>query len=177
VATFPRRAFLSRRGALSSIDTVYRTRDAIEVDELEGTDVTRRRVLFDEVLFVTLHQEFGWAFVVMLLVILTITVPISLIAALADGITGAIVAFFTVLPFVALLVLRFAMRVDVVTVQGPRSRVRIPFWFRKARAREVFANITRLAREHQERRARAQGIPATPETPPRPEGEPPEPVT
>ena len=176
MATFPRRTFLSRRGGLSSFDTVYRTRDAIEVDELEGTDVSRRRVLFDEVLFVTLHQEFGWAFVVMILVILTITVPISLLAALADGTTGAILAFFTVLPFVALLVLRFAMRVDVVTVQGPRSRVQIPFWFRKARAREVFGIVTRMAREHQARRAKAQGVAPTPEPPPRPEGAPPESV-
>ena len=176
MATFPRRTFLSRRNGLSSIERVYRTRDAIEVDELEGYDVTRRRVLFDEVLFVTLHQEFGWAFLVTMLVLLTFTVPLTLVAAIADGGTGAALAIFTVLPFVALLVLRLALRVDVVTVHGPRSRVRIPFWFRKARAREVFALVARMAREHQERRARALGISPAPEAPPPPEGEPPEPL-
>jgi len=41
-----------------------------------------------------------------------------LLAAIADGATGAGLAVFTVLPFVALLVLRFALRVDVVTVRG-----------------------------------------------------------
>ena len=162
MATFPQRTLLSRRGGLSSIDRIYRTRDAIEVDELEGTDVTRRRVLFDEVLLVTLHREFGWAFVVTMLVLLTFTVPMSLAFALADGGTGAGVALFIVLPPVVLLVVRFILRVDVVTVHGPRSRARIPFWFRKARAREVFGLVTRMAREHQDRRARTLGVPPNP---------------
>jgi hypothetical protein len=45
----PRRTHLGTQTALSHVRRVYRTADAIEVDEIEGTDVTRRRVLLDEV--------------------------------------------------------------------------------------------------------------------------------
>jgi hypothetical protein len=156
VATFPRRTFLARQAGLGSVERIYRTRDAIEVDELEGYDVTRRRVLFDEVLLVTRHQEVGWGFVVGMLVLLTILGFITMVIAIADFKSGVLAALLLVLPILAALVLRLALRVDVITVHGPRSKARIPFWFQKQRGGEVFRLICRLAREHQERRARAQ---------------------
>jgi hypothetical protein len=167
MAQLPRRAFLARRVGLSSVERVYRTRDAIEVDELEGYDVTRRRVLFDEVLLVTHHQEVGWPFVVGMLIVITLMGFVSLVTAAADPRTGLGLALFAVLPFVVLLVLRLALRVDVVTVHSRRTRARIPFWFQKDRAREVFRLITRLAQEHQDRLAQAQqtGRPPAPEPP------------
>lgn len=146
------------------------------MDELEGYDVTRRRVLFDEIILVSLHREIGWVFVVTMLVILTFTAPVSLLAAIGDLQVGLWMAVFTVLPFVVLLLLRIVMGVDVVTVQGPRSRVRIPFWFRKERAQEVFRMVTRLAREHQERRTRVQTPPPAPPSPLPQPGPPPEPT-
>ena len=45
MAAFSRRTFLARNNGLSAVERIYRTRDAIEVDELEGYDVSRRRVL------------------------------------------------------------------------------------------------------------------------------------
>jgi hypothetical protein len=156
VAAFPRRTFLARRTGLGSVERIYRTRDAIEVDELEGYDVTRRRVLFDEVILVTRHREVGWAFVVAMLILLTFASFFTMIFAVADPSAGLGAAVFLVLPVLAALVLRLVLRVDVVTVHGPRTRARIPFWFQKERAREVFRLVCRLARETQDRRARAQ---------------------
>jgi len=155
---FPRRTFLARRTGLGSIERVYRTRDAIEVDELEGYDVTRRRVLFDEVFLVTHHQEVGWAFVFAMLGVLTVTGFMTAVVAVVDFKNGVAMGLLTVLPLVALVALRLILRLDIVTVHGPRSKARIPFWFRKDRAREVYRLVARLAREHQERRARARTV-------------------
>jgi hypothetical protein len=172
VVEFPRRTFVARRIGLSSVERIYRTRDAIEVDELEGYDVTRRRVLFDEVLLVTLHKEVGWAFVLLLLVLLTFSSFFTLIAGAIDTGTGVGMTVLFVLPLVVLLVLRLVLRLDVVTVHSRRTRARIPFWFQKDRAREVFRLVARLAREHQDRFAQAQQaarVPA-PEPPSPPAG-------
>lgn len=172
MAEFPRRAFVARRIGFSSVERIYRTRDGIEVDELEGYDVTRRRVLFDEVLLVTHHQEIGWVFVVAMLMLLTFTGFMSLAFAAIDPSAGLWTAFFLVLPVVVLLLLRVILRVDVVTVHSRRARARIPFWFQKDRGREVFRLIARLAREHQDRVAQAQQAarPPAPESPPPPAG-------
>jgi hypothetical protein len=175
MAEFPRRAFVARRVGLSSVERVYRTRDAIEVDELEGYEVTRRRVLLDEVLLVTLHTEMGWAFVVAMLVLITFMGFMSLAIGLVDAGTGLGTALFFVLPFVVLLILRLVLKLDVVTVHSRRAR--IPFWFQKERAREVFRLIARLAREHQDRLAQAQRAAHPPAQEPPPAGPtPPEPA-
>ncbi len=57
--TVARRTLLGRGSTLSSRLRVFRTPDAVEVDEIEGYDVTRRRVRFDEVLLVTYHRIVG----------------------------------------------------------------------------------------------------------------------
>jgi hypothetical protein len=44
--------------------------------------------------------------------------------------------------------------VDAVTVYGKRTKAQILFWFRKQQARQVYQQICRLAREHQDRLAR-----------------------
>ncbi len=151
------------------------------MDELEGYDVTRRRVLFDEVFLVTHHREVGWAFVVTMLDALTFVGFFTVIIAIVDFKYGVAPALFLVLPLRRPRGLRLVLRVDVVTVHGPRTRARIPFWFQKDRAREVFRLVARLAREHQDRRARTQGArsgppPAPPAAGPSP-GPPAEPPT
>jgi hypothetical protein len=175
VVAFPRRTLLARRSGLSSVERVYRTRDAIEVEELEGYDVTRRRVLFDEVMLVTRHKEVGWGFVLAMMALLTFTGFMTLVVGVVDPKSGVLTGLFFVLPFVVLVALRLILRVDIITVQGPRSRARIPFWFQKERANEVFRLVARLAREHQQRRARAQEKTAVSPEPGPPSGTPPPP--
>jgi hypothetical protein len=150
----PRRTHLGTETGLSHVRRVYRTADAIEVDEVEGTDVSRRRVLLDEVVLVTLHRAYGLAFVLSMIVLLTVFGFLTLILALADRTAGLVSFGLTVAPPLAALGLRLALGVDTVTVFGRRTKAEIPFWFRKARAREVFRLVCRLARDRQERAAR-----------------------
>ena len=162
----------SSRGGLSSFQRVYRTADAIEVDEIEGTDVTCRRVLLDEVLLVTLHRGYGLPFVLTMLVVATVFGSVGALLAIADWTVGLGWLALTTLPPVVALALRFALGVDVVTVFGRRTAERIPFWFRKAAARDVFRLVCGLARERQQRPARevARARPAPPLATPSPPG-------
>jgi hypothetical protein len=144
-----RGARLGTRRGLLSVARVYRTADALEVDEVEGYDVARRSVLFDEVLLVSYHRELGWPLLLALAVLLTLATLASALVALASPLAGLTTFALTGLPCVALGALRLALRLDVVTVYGVRTKATIPFWFRKRRAREVFTLVCRLARERQ----------------------------
>jgi len=150
----PRRTHLGTQTGLSHVRRVYRTADAIEVDEIEGTDVSRRRVLLDEVLLVTFHRAYGLAFILTMIALVTVFGFLSGLLLLADRTAGLVSFALTVAPPLAALVLRLALGVDVVTVFGRRTKAEIPFWFRKARGREIFRLVCRLARERQERAAR-----------------------
>jgi hypothetical protein len=152
--TAPRRTLLGRTSGLTSFSRVYRTADAVEVDEIEGTDVTRRRVLLEEVLVVTHHREYGTAFVVTLLALLTVSGAMSAFAAAVEPTVGLVLFAFSGLPALLALGFRLALGLDVVTVFGRRTRATLHFPFRKARAREVFRLLCRHARERQERLAR-----------------------
>ena len=44
---------LGRRVAFSHREQVYAARDCFEIDEVEGYDVTRKRVFYDDVVLVT----------------------------------------------------------------------------------------------------------------------------
>ena len=153
------RMLLGSRSSLSTRQRIYRLADAIEVEELEGYDVTRRRVLLDEVLLVTYHQIFGWAFLVAMAVLLTLFGFMSGLLALAEPRAGLIAFALTGLPAGVALVLRLALRLDVVTVFGKRTKAEIHFWFRKSRAREVYRQVCRAARERQERITRPRPAP------------------
>jgi hypothetical protein len=163
----PRRTLLGTTSGLTSFSRVYRTADAVEVDEIEGTDVTRRRVLLDEVLLVTYHREYGTAFVVAMLVVLTVFGAMSAFTAAVAATAGLVVFALTCLPALLALALRLALGLDVVTVYGRRTRAKLHFWLRKSRGRETFRLVCRLARERQQRvaRERAKAAPPPP-TPP-----------
>ena len=173
--TAPRRTLLGTTSGLSSFSRVYRTPDAVEVDEIEGTDVTRRRVLLEEVLLVTHHREYGTAFVATMLVVLTVFGGMSAFAAAVELSVGLVLFAATCLPVLAALALRPVLGLDVVTVYGRRTRATLHFPLRKARGHEAFRLICRLARERQERlareraRAKVSAVPAGPSAPAVPE--------
>jgi hypothetical protein len=172
MATSPsRRILLGCVNGLTSFSRVYRTTDAIEADEIEGTDVTRRRVLLEEVLLVTHHREYGTVFVVTTAALVTVFGALGAAIALSDRTAGLVLLGLTALPLGA-LVLRLALGMDVVTVYGCRTRATLRFWLRKSRGHEVFRLVCRLARERQERLARDQArarppapAPPAPDTP------------
>lgn len=141
------------------------------MDEIEGTDVTRRRVLLDEVLLVTYHREYGTAFVVAMLVVLTVFGAMSAFTAAVQLSAGLVVFSLSCLPALVALALRLALGLDVVTVYGRRTRATLHFWLRKSRGRETFRLVCRLARERQQRVARERArVSPPPQTPGEPGG-------
>ena len=63
------RTKLGRNVGVMTRELIFETADAIEVDSREGYDVVRKRVLFEEVLLVTIHRAYGVAYVVVLLLL------------------------------------------------------------------------------------------------------------
>ena len=139
---------------MGSRQRVFRAADAIEVEEIEGYDVVRKRVLLDEVLLVTYHRTTGWPFVVAILGLSLLFGVIGSLVAASSRTAGLAIGAAFVLPLVTLLALRLVLGVDVVTVFGKRTKAEIHFWFRKRRAREVFTLVCRLVRERQGPRPR-----------------------
>jgi hypothetical protein len=148
------RVQLGTRTGLSFVHRVYSTADAIEVDEIEGVDVTRRRVLLEEVLLVTYHRAYGLAFVLTLTVLLVVFSVVSSLVAIGDRAVALVVFALTGLPTLVLLGLRLALGIDVLTIHGLRTRAEVHFWLRKGRGREVFRRVCRLVREQQDQRKR-----------------------
>ena len=173
----PRRTLLGKGSNLSSRHRVFSTPDAIEVEETEGYDVTRRRVWFDEVLLVTYHRIVGWPFVGVMLAFMSLFALGGVIAVIADpSLRSASIVAALLLPFALPIGLRLVLRVDVVTVYGVRTKAQMQFWFRKARARQAYQQVCRLARERQQRQRNAPGA-RRPAPPPPPPVAPPSPFT
>ena len=163
------RHYLGKASGVALRQRVYRTREYLEVDEIDGYDVVRKRVFFDDVLLVTYHRFLGWSYVVGVSILLALFTLISVAIGASDRRTGLIVFAVSALPFLVLLLLRLILRVDAVTVFGKRSKAQVQFAFRKARAREVYVQLCRAVREQQERLARglqraqpARVVPAPP---------------
>ncbi len=133
---------------------VYLASDAVEVDEIEGYTGTRRRVLLDEVLAVTLDRRRRWLTIVLWLAFGSVFCLPGLffavvvgkqepwIAALAGGIVGG--------PFFLVATLHLALGADFVTVFGKRGVAQVAFTFRKRHAREIFALLRERTRQAQD---------------------------
>jgi hypothetical protein len=142
------------RAAFSHREYVYRVRDCFEIDEVEGYEVTRKRVFFDDVLLVTHHSFVPWVHVVIALFFALLLGGsslglLSVSKAWAFGFLALGVA-----PFLIYAILLLSIGADAVTIQGKRTTARMHFGLRKGRAKEVFRLAGRLARERQQRVAR-----------------------
>jgi hypothetical protein len=148
--TEPRKV-LSRWRTAASRETVYQTADGLDVESNQQYEIVERRVLFDDVLLVTLHRYVGIAyplvtglfaafFIGIGILILSINVD-SWIAAAIFGAIGA--------PFLIALLLRVMFGVDVITVFGRRSKAILRFGLRKKRAREVYGQVCAAVRNAQ----------------------------
>jgi hypothetical protein len=149
-----RREKLGRRVAFSHREYVFATRDCFEIDEVDGYDVTRKRVFYDDVVLVTRHRIVPWALIVLcsLLTLLAGLVAFGLQRELGRGFGFAL--FVLTLALLTLTVLLVAIGGDAVTVQGKRTQARMDFVLRRGRAIEVYRRACRLARERQQRLAR-----------------------
>jgi hypothetical protein len=155
-------------GTWSDVGTwqrVYETAEALEVDESNAMTGTRHRVFYDEVLLVTYHSYLGWALALTAGLAAAFIGLLALAAALGgDGRTAVTITFFALLA-AAFAVVRLAVKVDVVTVFGRRSRARASFWLNKDRARAAYLRICARVRRAQERAAARAAAPPT-ATPP-----------
>lgn len=150
-----RRTYLGKLASMTRRQRVYRTADALEIDDSEDYDIRRFRLFFDEILLVTYHQRVSFWYLTGLMLL----VGFSGLAALAlgtsiDWIVAAVTFSVLGVPCLVLSVLHLVLKVDVVTVYGRRTLARMEYSYRKQRARETYLLIGRLAREHQDRIAR-----------------------
>jgi uncharacterized membrane protein YgcG len=142
-----KRKLLGRNSGVMSREAIYETADAIESEAHEGYEVTRKRVLFEEVLLVTIHREAGTVYVILMAVVTVIFGGVALLGwrepvmAISFGILA--------LPFLIGCLVRLIWKLDYVSVFGRRSKAVMRFTFRKRRAREVYGRICSRALEVQ----------------------------
>jgi hypothetical protein len=163
--TSGKRTLLGRNSGVMLREAVYETADSIECEAREGYDVTRKRVLFEEVLLVTIHREVGTLYVIAMGAAAVIFAGVAFLGRRepAFAISFGILA----LPFLIGCVIRLVLRLDYVSVFGRRSKAVMRFSFRKRRAREVYGRICSRALEVQRAMVAAeQPPPAAVDEPP-----------
>lgn len=163
------RKLLGRNVGAMMREAVFETADAIESESRAGYEVTRKRVLFEEVLLVTIHREMGALYVTLTA---TLAVIFAGIAILSKSVMPVAIFFgILALTFFIACIVRLAVRLDFVSVFGRRSKAVMRFSLRKRRAREVYGRICSRALEVQ--RAMVEVSPPSPvpldELPPAPE--------
>jgi hypothetical protein len=146
-AAAPRKLLAKSRMAFSN-QSVFQTAEGLDIESNEQYEIVERRVLFDDVLLVTIHREkgvpylvvtglFSLFFVGLALLILSINVD-AWSAAAVFGIMGS--------PVLLAFLIRLFLGVDVITVFGRRSKAELRFALRKKRAREVYGTICAAVR-------------------------------
>jgi hypothetical protein len=160
----PPRVYLGSVRSWGDRSRIYSTPEALEVDLIDHYEVRRRRVFFDEVQLVTLHETrvagpYPWILGFLSLIWIISALPSPPPVRYGFLIAGAVF-------LVGALVL-IASPVWIVTAFGKRSRAQIRFRWREARARSVYADICRASSEAQRALARRAG-PSLEEPPPLP---------
>jgi hypothetical protein len=156
-----KRTLLGRNAGVMLREAVYETADAIECETREGYDVTRKRVLFEEVLLVTIHREVGTFYAVAMATAAVIFAGIALFFQLWARVPGVAISFGIVaLPFFIGCVFRLVLKLDYVCVFGRRSKAVMAFSLRKRRAREVYGRICSRALEVQRSMVAAERPPS-----------------
>ncbi|HKR63213.1 MAG TPA: hypothetical protein VJZ00_05720 [Thermoanaerobaculia bacterium] len=151
------RTLIGRSTSLTGREAIWRIPDGLEIQSKENYEVVRRRVLFEDIVFVTHHREAGGAYLVAtgLIALLFLTLAISIISGAGFGAWPAALVFALIgLPALIGFSLRLMFRLDVITVYGKRTKASIRFGMRKQRARDTYAQIVAAVRAAQNHRAR-----------------------
>lgn len=147
------REYLGQVRDIGGVTRVYKAAGAYEMDELEGTSGIRRRIFFEDIFLVTYHREAGTTWVLVVGSICAVLLLIIL-GMLADGlsnrassglIVSGVVAFLSAPLFIVFLN-RVIRKKDIITIFGRHGRARMEFEWRKAKARNIFQEACRLAR-------------------------------
>jgi hypothetical protein len=164
----PRRK-LGRNVGVITRELIFETADGVEVDSREGYDIVRKRVLFEEVLLVTIHRAYGVTYVVVMLLLSIVFGILAVGFQFGAHEAGAAITFaILALPFLIALIVRLVLKLDFVTVFGRRSKAVMRFAVKKRRAREVYGHICARAREVQRSMEPPPAAPVPVEEPPLP---------
>lgn len=110
---------------------VYLLPEAIEVDQIDGYDVSRRRVFLNEVELVTLHRQRRWASAMLLGAVGGLfLVPGVIMTFSVQGdarFIGLLIFCLMALPFLVPAVWMVAMPSVVLSVMGPRTKAVMRF--------------------------------------------------
>jgi hypothetical protein len=150
----PRTRLMKSRTAFSHV-TVYQTAEGLEIESNEQYEIVERRVLFDDVMLVTLHRELGVAYLVVtgLFAAFFLGLGILFLSMNIDAWPAAVVFGIVGVPVFLSFLIRLFLGVDVVTVFGRRSKADLRFALRKKRAREVYGTICAAVRSAHRRAA------------------------
>ena len=140
-----KRRFLGRYNDIVTRHSVYATDSAIEVDEQDSFAIVRKRVFFEDVLLITSHERSG---ILAIFFSLGFAFFLILIGAIAGGTAGGITAAFS-LPFLLYGILRIQVKETLITIYGRRSRARIRFTLRRARAQRMYEELCEQVRRVQ----------------------------
>jgi hypothetical protein len=152
-----RGTLIGRSSSLVGREAIWQLPDGFEIQSKENYEVVRRRVLYEDIVFVTFHRQYGAAYLLVtgLLALLFLTIAIAILGGAGLKTWPATIPFFIVgLPALIGFSLRLMFRVDVITVFGKRTKASIKFRLRKKRARDAYAQIVAAVRGAQERMAR-----------------------
>ncbi len=137
------RSYLGSAHSVTERVRVYWTETALEVDHVESYEIRRQRVLFDEIQLVTLHSKRGgtlpWAFLG-----LGAFTGLCSIGPLVTGGTGTSIGqgiLAVALVICTLGALLYLTPIWVVTAFGRRTKARMGFRLREAKARNLYARI------------------------------------
>ncbi|HEV7922296.1 MAG TPA: hypothetical protein VGR02_16035, partial [Thermoanaerobaculia bacterium] len=146
-ARAPERRLVGKFTTAVSREMVWETPDGLEIETRDQYDVSRKAVLFEDVMLVTYHRQFGLMFFFlnglgMAFFIMMMTILMSM----KENVAGAVFGLLAV-PFLVAMAVRAILKVDVVTVFGRRSKASMHFSFRKQRARQVYGSICSKVRQ------------------------------
>jgi hypothetical protein len=141
------RTYLGAAHGFAERVRVYWTGRALEVDHLEGYEIRRQRVLFDEVQLVTLHTKRGGMLPWLFLGLGAFVGLCSIGPILSEGdenfVGKGILAVALILCLLGSIL--YLLPIWVVTVFGRRTKARVHFRLRERKARNLYARICQAA--------------------------------
>lgn len=146
---------LGQSRSFGSRARVLQVDDGLQFEVNEQYNITHRRLLFDDVLLVTIHRQIGAWFLVATGVWALIFfgfAALILVASSDSWIAASVFAAIGLPAFIA-FILRLTLGLHIVTVFGRRSKGALRFGLRKKKAHEVYETICAAVAEAQQSRS------------------------
>lgn len=145
------RVLLGGNATFASRERVWQTSEGFEIDSNIHYEIARRRVLFEDVLMVTLHHTATPAYLAVTAIfgIFFMALGGAIIALVTDAWPASIPLFMIGLPALIAFFIRLVYGLDIITIFGRRSKATIRFGMRKSRVREVYGQICAAVRAAQ----------------------------